>query len=435
MSNSIQASLEAIAFQLKSTFGKRVAALFDEIIESKVDPAVLDRNLQLINDLTRQETGVWMEPSIVSDGRLITPYRVEVVSPNLDVLSPINQSAVERLWKYDLDKIKIETVLNGTVDLKNGKVTGFFTKIKNQFLISMSMLSGHFSGAELMALYFHEVGHAYVLYWLMGETLITNTILNEIVGRMASQTTLKKRILVGQAALKLAGVDKDISDTDADAADITALVLDGQVTRMQKQTGSRWYDRRLAEALADQFAARYMAGAPLVTALAKLERSKNVAFSASGYDPIWVGVLSNMLNIMTFPFSALPIGASLVVLKSIRAVASSYSLSLFASSVGFFVIGKSYDPLPQRTAALRRELVTILKDPMLGPDLRKRTLADLKIVDEELAKVHNFGDVYGKIARYTLGMFTGHREEMTVHQNVEELANNRLYELSALFKG
>jgi hypothetical protein len=279
------------------------------------------------------------------------------------------------------------------------------------------------------------------MYFYMGETLVTNTILAEVVGRIDTEETVEKKFLIGKAAIKLSGgkSTKDVAEMTTD--EITAVVLEGQMARMQQRTGSRWYDIRLAEALADQFASRWLAGAPLVTALGKLERSKNIFFSATGFDPIWVGLSSNFFTVVMLPFKMVKVGevAKYVLETSARPIlikiAKAFCSSVALGSINQFTgTHKRYDTWEQRFAAIRRELVTLLKDRDLSPEIRKSALADIEVIDNEIAKIHPYGDIMSKLAKWSWRTVTGRKQELDRHHNAEELANNRLYELSALFK-
>lgn len=435
MSSNISESMEAIAFQTNSELPKKINALFVQAQTHKDDPHAVRQFFAEITMLAKDATGVWMELVYVEELNFLESYRIECHLPNLNAINPINLDALKRIQKYDYNNLTGTQLVEGTVDLKKGKVTGFFTKLRNDMEMSKSMFEGLFEPEELTALYFHELAHAWTNYEFMCETLRTNIILAEVVGAITPDVPLEKRILIGKAALKLSAMDPKNLPDDATPAEITALVMQGQVVRMQEKAGTRWYDRRLAETVADQFAARWMLGAPLVRAIAKRERAKGM-FARSGFDAKWVGLLSNGLQIVGLPFKALTeAGRAAFAIASIWSVAKTFSINvIFTSGLGM-LDGGQYPQPEQRIAMIRRELVTLLKDQSIDKNTRIRALEDLAVIDEEISKIHGFGDVIRKIGNFTYEMMRGIRQDHASNDLKEDLANNRLYELSASLKG
>lgn len=431
--HSIKESLESIAFQLKSDYPSQLAQAFQKCIDAQGMINVIDIALGDIRELTCDTTGIWMEPVLMEPGFLEGDYMVSCVTENLNALSPINMAAVSKLAKYDLASMRAEQILDGTVDLRNAKVTGFFTKIKNRFNVSPSMFGGLFTAWELVGLYLHEVGHAWVTYEYLGQTLITNTIIAEVLGVYNSDLPLARRYEVGRAAVKLSGNPADVP-ADADMTTIVALVLQGQPRRMADRVGSRWYDQRLAEALSDQFAARWLVGAPLVTAIGKMQRSRGI-LAARGYDPKWFGLVSNFLNIISLPFGLVEKGAGAVAIATAKSLATTAAIGGSIQMLLHLMSGGKYDAPKTRIDAIRRETVTLLKDRRLDDVVRKQLLADLEVIDKEKASIHSYGDVLSRATDWLIQKATGRANELGANDLSEDLANNRLFELAARLKG
>lgn len=440
MSNELQLSLEAIAFQTKKNFVRELISLFGQILAEHKNPSRVQALQAKITSLTLDTTGIWLEPHWEEAFLpwILGPYVIKVNTPNLNALSPINKKAVEKLRDFDLDNIRTTDLLTGTIDYANGKMTGFYSQIRHDLFWSKNMFEGDFVAEEITALYLHELGHGWTNLTYMGETLVTNVILAEVVGQYNLQETVEKKYRVGQVALKLASVDKKLPK-DADMGELTAIVLEGQINRMQKAAGTRWYDERLAEAIADQYAIRWGMGAWLVKALAKLERSTGI-FANEGYEPVWWGVLMNFMNVAFLPFNGSKYVVRYALEPMVKAIASSFAFSLLTSGVATELIKKvaganGHAPMPQRVAAIRREIVSQLKQPKLNESVRKACLADLEVVDNELENVHSFSDIYSYVTKYVANAFMGRTTELGRHDLIENLANNRLYEFSALLKG
>lgn len=430
-------SFEAVAFQRNNTVRPLIRNYFQEILNDPEDDINVARRLQEINDLIFDTTGILFESQVFEKGWFFGPYEISVVVPNVNALSPVNTAAAKRMEKLDIDGMKIDDVLNGKVDFKNGKVSGFFSTIEHQIKYSRRTFTDkHLTAEELTALHFHEVGHAWVNLVFLGESLATNVILAEIVGQYDMQTTAAKKFQVGRAALKMAGVNSDVAE-DATSSDIVALVLKGQCDRMQYNAGTRWYDQRLAEVMSDQFSVRFGNGVDLAKALTKLERSTHI-WGGTGYEPKWFGLMFNFMNVAFLPMAVVGNAGKAATFSLISSISKTFLTSFFFSGVVSEVLKKftgGHPPIKDRLESIRREVLSELKNPKLPDDLRRLILSDLTIIDEEIGSAHPFTDVYTRVSRYLADVFVGRRHEMDKHKLVEDLANNRLYEFSAKLKG
>lgn len=428
-----QLSNESIPFHTSSDFPGKLTQLFAEAIECKGRINQLDAVLARIADLTAKTTGITMRPKFTEGNFADGNYRVMCEAPNHAAFSPLNPGAMKKLEGLTLDKNNIETVINGTIDYKNCRVSGAFTQIPFSFYSTVEMYDGYLTAEELTAIYLHELGHAWVALVYMGQTLLTNAILAEVVGQLTHEKSEQRTYLLAKAAIAYSGGDDKVPD-NIDQEVITAIVLKNQPMRMQQRIGSRWYDSRMAEVLSDQFATRWGVGASLVKALGKMERKRNIIFSTSGYDPIWLGITANLVNIAMFPWLSVSKGILHLGLAVVKSQALLFSLSMGINTLTDLLGGGH--PSPQtRIANIRREIVGLLKRQDLPKEVRQRALADLAVIDDENLKVHNYGDIVAKFNNWFYNLVSGKLYDLGRQSGREELANNRLYELSALLKG
>jgi hypothetical protein len=328
-------------------------------------------------------------------------------------------------------------LLSGKVDMQKCRVSGFYSQINFVIRFTPQMFDGLLDAKELTAVYVHELGHAWTILEFMGQTVITNTILAESVGKLGPDAPAERIFEVGRAAITMA--QGDMPDQVNDMMDIVVCVQQGQERRIQNRMSSKYVGSRLSERVADQFASRFLLGASLVTAFSKIERNRNPLMAASGYDPKWVGITSNLMSIVTFPFKGVSAGAFKLTLDILKGYSFAIAGPLLKASVTDYMndrFGMADRETPlERTASLRRELVGFLKNGKLNDDVRKQVLADIATIDNELNNVHKYGDVISKafVGAYNLVMGRTHAVgQATVH---ESLANNRLYEAAASLKG
>lgn len=425
-----QESMEAIAFQMNANLPKAIAAIFQKVIDIKGARPESDQLFEEIAPIVMATTGLFVTP-VMLEGKAAKAFSMFVLDPNFNAYSPINSAASAMMDKYDLDMLTNVEILNGKIDRKNGRVSGFYSKIPFRCGVSSSMFDGDFTAGELAAIFTHELGHPWSICEFLGQTLLTNVILAELVGRMDTQESESRKFALARVALKLSENDQKIP-SDVSSSEITALVLEGQVKRMQRAYNTRWYDQRLAEAMADQFAARWMVGKDLVVALGKLERAKGWIDAEPGYDNIWVGVMSNLLTVVMLPYGfALQKGAAALTIHVMRRLAFGFAASFFISGTFYGLKKDTYPPMRVRVQQIRNEIVSLLKNRDLPKDMRERALEDLRIIDEESATVHPFVNVMNQLTTYTLDLISGKGHVLGANQMKENLANNRFFEFSA----
>lgn len=422
-------SMETIAFQINSNLPKAIADIFQKVIDIKAARPETDQLFDQLMAMVRTTTGLFVTP-VILEGKAARGIKMFVLDPNFNAFSPINLEAGKLIEKYDLKNLETIEILKGKIDRKNCKVSGFYSRIPFRAGISSEMFNGDFTAGELASVYFHELGHPWTICEFLGQSLLTNVILAELVGRMDMQESSTRKFALGRAALKLAENDQKIP-SDVSSSVITALVLEGQVKRMQVAYNTRWYDARLKEAVADQFTARWGMGRDLVTALGKLERSKGFGAEDGYNSPVW-GALSNLLTIVMLPYGfALQKGLTALTIHTLKRLAFGFAASFFISGAFYGMLDESQPPMAVRIRAIRNQVVTLLKDRDLPKEERERALADLEVIDKEAADVHPFVNVMGQLVTYSLDLISGKGYDIGANQMKENLANNRFFEFSA----
>lgn len=430
-------STEAITVQVNSIFPKRVAEIFATCLENKDDYSIVMQQLEKLAKLTMDEVGVQVTFGYMEAEFIAGKYLCSIRPPQVASFNPLMPKMLAKVAALDYTNFVPDELLSGKIDMQKVKVSGFYSLINFIVRFTPQMFDGLLDPKELTAVYIHELGHAWTILEFMGQTIITNTILAESVGKLGPDAPAERVFEVGRAAIMMAG--GDIPDQIGDMMDIVVCVQQGQEKRIQDRMSSKYVGNRLSERVADQFASRFLLGASLVTAFGKIERSRNPLLSASGYDPKWVGVTANLMSVVTFPFKNITAGAFKLTLSILKGYALAIAGPLLKASAHDYLndrfgLADRETPL-ERTASIRRELVGFLKNTKLNEDVRKQVMADLATIDIELNNVHKYGDVLSKAftGAYNLVMGRAHAVgQATVH---ESLANNRLYEAAASLKG
>ena len=427
-------SFEVLAWQRSNRLAPALSESFDVIIDNFNDKGVVTRVFREICERIYDETGLTFQMRTTKKSWFTGPFEISVLAPNLNAVSPVNMKAVERLRKFDVTNMQILDTIDGFIDYKHGKVGGFFSKLVHEIVFSEATFDGSIPPNELTAATLHEVGHGWTNCALLGETLATNVVIAELIGQYDFETDSRKKFEIGVAAQKLAGVTVE---EPGDTAKLTALVLKGTVARMQARTGTRWYDQRLTESLSDAFAVRFGVGADLVKAISRFERGNHL-WASPGYEPAWIGLMFNFANIVNAPFAIANELWKSAARVTVETIARSFGFAFFfncLSEITRKATGSAHMPTKQRIQAIRREVVSELRNPNLEDERRQQILADLAVIDAEAGSAHSFTDVYSILSKWITNKITGRSSELGYHDQVEDLANNRLYEFSAQLKG
>ncbi|MNQ37740.1 hypothetical protein D3C85_512940 [compost metagenome] len=430
-------SEEAISLQVNSIYPRQVAEIFSACMANKDDYSIVMQHLEKLAKLTMDAIGIKVTFGYLEAEFIAGKYLCSIRPPQVSSFNPLMPKMLAKVAALDYTNFVPDELLSGKVDMQKCRVSGFYSQINFVIRFTPQMFDGLLDAKELTAVYVHELGHAWTILEFMGQTVITNTILAESVGKLGPDAPAERIFEVGRAAIMMA--QGDMPDQVNDMMDIVVCVQQGQERRIQNRMSSKYVGSRLSERVADQFASRFLLGASLVTAFSKIERNRNPLMAASGYDPKWVGITSNLMSIVTFPFKGVTAGAFKLTLDILKGYSFAIAGPLLKASVTDYMndrFGMADRETPlERTASIRRELVGFLKNGKLNDDVRKQVLADIATIDNELNNVHKYGDVISKafVGAYNLVMGRTHAVgQATVH---ESLANNRLYEAAASLKG
>lgn len=353
------------------------------------------------------------------DGPAIIPH---AINPNHVFYDDSLKGHPELLDHFrELAKQTKGEVVTGSVDLKNARVTGFFTDVEHELLLPTSMMmNGYLYGTpitaeEAAAIVLHELGHAFTYFEMMTRTARGNCVLGYLAQQQAGGVD-KYKVAVATAgrALGLTKKQEEALEKAKSKEDTMVMVLafNGDVAR--SELGYDLYDATSCEQMADQFATRMGAGMHLITALEKiggLEQWKN------RHKHTWILELLLYTAILAGGFAAGGIILAYAVFWT--------SLNLLLP-VLFANIGWIYDDAEFRPARVMNELVDRLKDRELTSNERTALIENITQLKQIVADKKGYDSLadYLKLLRPS---YRRNRDSELLQKQLEALAANHLF--------
>lgn len=428
--------LEAISFQREGLLFKELTLQFNAMLAAADDGKIEEARAN-IEKITKARTGLNVDFSFDKTGM----YNAYVIPPMITEEHALFGSIYRRALKGGLERYNFEKLLEGTVDLQKGKITGNFTTVPIKIVMVGPYLSSKlFSGEEMAAIYLHECGHAFGYFEFLGRTVISNLAMAE-TSRVWSETSdVKLRIQVLQEIEKGADVSFDDKQALALAQEQEAVTVVAAKTmaRIRSATGATFYDDRVFEFVSDQFVSRQGGGRALVTGLDKLNRAMPAPFRSAQYQTTAGVFLLNLISLGKMLAEAY--GGSMASKKVVRFTASTlfkaYGKQLMTSMLFKLILGEQgsqYDDPKSRYEAVYRDMLSQLKDRKLPPAYLRTLLQDLAEVRETTEALQKLPDVFKLVERFLWDTLSGRGKQVAFQQQFEKLANNELFVKAAQF--
>jgi hypothetical protein len=430
MNPALIASMEAIDFQRDSTLLKEMGLQFEACLR---DPSkdTFNKVSAALHEIAKKVTGMHFRFNFA---RLGGPNAF-VLPPQADIASPMRPDEVATKVKRFGRPVSEQELFKGTVDIKLGKVSGIYSEIPidifiaTEFFTDRSMVG--IEGMHVAAIACHEMGHGFTYLRYLGRMVLSNVVVAEITRQQhegADDKIIQDVVKVAEQKTGWRLRDLNEINGSTDPLLIQQVVMAGMVESIRSELGTKFYDLRAFEFSSDQFVARHGGAQYIVEALDYMYKSypayfkeyrgrkANIMSSLAGYAVIGFGALAVAFGIMTAFVPLAGLGMIMVLMP------------LFAG-----VDDGIYDPIPQRFEAMRRELIASAKGAYLTVRQRQDIINQIEAIDNILAPIRNgvkgyFGpDV---IVEYVKGVFSGRPNEQKFQRMLENLVNNRLFELS-----
>lgn len=406
--------LEAIKVQRKDVLFLGLVGKINELRKKKVNQSTLSKSG--IADLIEKSTHIDVSLTLTE-----IDWAAFVGVPQLDKNHPL-------LGKYrheysDEDALKLlskgSEVINGWVDLEDGKVHGDFRKVPCTITISENMfVSTKMSDEEIAAVLLHEVGHIFSYFEMLGETLTVNQAINTAVTALFSPNRKADKVKIVDAYEDLRGVsfaDKEALINMKHEEGVATVMLQAEIQKSVSDTGASMYDATGFEFLSDQFAARHGGGMALVTALDKIQRFNR--------DPVYrnaaVFYSLEMLKTVSF-FAAISIGGAATLPMAFLIVLNNPHDS-------------TYDLPRDRAERIKRDLVEQLKNRKLDGDTQLALTHDLEAIEAIMSTMTQRTGTMQLVWKVLSPTTRKQLKKKAAQQEIEKLLNNDFFVSAAKF--
>lgn len=411
--------MEAIAYQSKDRVFQDLTKLFQKLLDS--DSSNYSRTIS--------ESGI--EEYMLKEFGILHTLRVENYgSPNAYVIPPDMKknhvlltshqnhfvNAKETLKYLKSSKLR---VLQASVDRSSGKISGIFSKMDSQVVLTSGLLEGNFTAAEITAVYLHEIGHIWSYFECMALVASTNYALEAVAQALKGTNDVQLNVALIAAVGDVTGTDlRDIYPVAESRIDNELqLVVVNEVykKRISNTENGNLYDTTGWEFQADQFVGRLGGSKHLATALTRITRSW--AEPAYMNTALW-------LFLQIFSVTGALLGPVIIPL----AIFALYLLT------GIHPEESTYDKPKERLRRMELELRGSLKYANLSKERILQTLADLEVIGKLVDEAQSRTWWMDQFRVFMWRPWARQKNELKYQKLLEELSNSELTVTAAKFK-
>lgn len=440
---TLSESLEAINYQ--GANNPLTAVLLKEFTKAielyKTDYPGTLKALDASSDAILYYTGInvnlrVIKPSVI--GKVFFETHCVSVEPPVDVsinsvTNPLFMKAIEKG-----DVPRINQVLNGTIDYKNCKVSGFYSDIVFNIELTTKMLEGNIATDALVGFIMHELGHAWEMLVSVGATIATTSVvlgIEDFFGRDNSREEVERYVKSVNEQFGDIGLKTDAdADTSIGSGVIKYYDIYGKFLRQDTmgKKGIQFNPRLTHEYLADVFANRWGMGISIAKALndVTLRNTLVGALGGNNYIRGAFDLWKRYLQLYKVPASVF---ARYAKEATSPLNPSTAALLTVAQSLGYSalmeMLPKTHPSIKSRIDALIRDNISMLKT-VNDSGTKDILLNDIAVLRQEMNNIYSFGDwtnVVGNAAK----LLTRSYIDESARTNLNQRHNNTLYELTS----
>ena len=364
MDNRYGISLESIAMQSGEFFG------------------MLAENIAFLRNDGRYTTATIKESGIMENIRLQTGLNVNVnvrklnsmgayvILPNVDKNHPFLRSEFRQFLSSDVGVSALNfknAAPKGSVNTQTGKVSGWFSEVPIEMVLSHELLNNPaFTSEEIASVCLHELGHLFTYFLHLGSTVVSNLAVTAAAKQIVGAKDYSERLYVLDEAERTLGIEIPNKEAmakitaDKESNGVQTVMLTSLVEKQRFETGFNLYELRSCEQIADQFAVKHGSGAHLASALDKIYRT----YGHRSYRNRMMHVLLEILKLSLF----------------IIGIWIGFVIPLLAYVLIGNPLDKSYDDPKQRLEFIISTLTEDIKSRQLPEERRKQLVNDIEVV-------------------------------------------------------
>ena len=411
MKNRFGISLESIAMQSGQFF------------------EMLTENVEFLRNDGRYTTATIKESGIMETIRLQTGLNVNVnvrkdpgigayiILPNVDRNHPFISGEIRRFLSSDVgvSAIAFKNIApKGSVDTQNGKVSGIFTEINTDIVLTHALMTAKgITSAEIAAIILHELGHLFTYFLHLGSTIVSNLAVTATARQIVGAKDYGEREFILKEAEKTLGIEIPNKEamakitSDKEANGIQTVMLTSLVEKARFETGFNIYELRSCEQIADQFAIKHGAGVHLASGLDKIYRQ----YGHSSYRNRMLHVMMEIVKLLLFVVG-LWIGLAIPLLIYVLEVNP---------------LKKIYDDPRQRMEFIASTLTEEIKKRELPEERRKQLVADIEVIKNLAEKAHDKRTINQIFWQYCRSEGSAAVKQEKLGKAIEELTSNALF--------
>lgn len=298
--------------------------------------------------------------------------------------------------------------MRGGINLKTGKVSGFYSTIPLDVFITTALLNLSVATSEhIAATLIHEIGHHFSYFEFLGVVAFGSIVVGATSARVMelhSDEERKDVIIMGSTLLGIDSYENDDLDKMVtNPENLHVVMLRNYVSKLYINGTTTPYDYRNSEQVADVFATRHGAGRYLADYITVIGKATFDAATASR-------------GVFTFAETGHVIYS---VLKGIGGPAHAIT-TFYYSAPGV----KVYDDPEARIRFIRQQLTNSISETE-GMD-KARLIRDVEVIDEILKDVEDKRDLITLFWESIPGPARSRRKQEEAAKQLESLLYNDL---------
>lgn len=394
-------TMEMISFNTYNGFGADVEAACAILLSERyITHELLEKSN--LTKIIKKHTNITIRVNIL-DERNSSPFDFSIEY----VILTGNHILLLRWAKEDIDLnpfLKKVERINGTVDIKRGRVGGDFGDLVHFLNIPKMAAMTSWTAGMMAAVILHEIGHVFTMFECLKRTLTTNFVLEEARRQLINVDQRDDRVAIVGKLAATPGLNNSLDlSALADAKtplDQYVVVQAATINASRSDLGINIYDVRASEQLADQYAIRCGYGKELAKALHDID----VNYGGSSVGPV---AMNTMIILMEILVSVQTLGLIFMIMPFI---ADDYKRDV-------------YDTPRRRLEVIRNDLIASLKYGDVKKDKVSQLIQAIQQIEVDIKNTSEYREMFS----WYMSLFAGaNLRAINIQKTLEDLSNSRL---------